>query len=56
MFEESVSDDEFAAEGEIDYEKELTMEIDYLNKKTKNKKETTKLLKQTETQVVELKE
>ena len=41
---------------EIDYEKELTVAIDYLNKETKKRKETAKLLKQTETQVVELKE
>ena len=32
------------------------MAIDYLDKETKKRKETTKLLKQTETQVVELKE
>ena len=32
------------------------MTIDYLNKETKKRKETAKILKQTETQVVELKE
>ena len=56
VFEGIVSDDESASEGEIDYEKELTVTIDYLNKETKKRKETAKILKQTETQVVELKE
>ena len=56
VIEEIVSDDESAAEGEIDYEKELIVVIDYLDKETKKKKETAKLLKQTERQVVELKE
>ena len=56
VFEEIVSDDESSVEGEIDYEKELIVIIDYLEKKTKKRKETAKLLKQTERQVVELKE
>ena len=56
VIEEIVSDDESAAEGEINYEKELIMAIDYLDKETKKRKKTTKLLKQTERQVVELKE
>ena len=56
VIEEIVSDDESAAEGEIDYEKELIIAIDYLDKETKKRKETTKLLKQAEKQVVELKE
>ena len=54
--EDSTSDDESASEEEIDYEKELAVTIDYLNKETKKRKETAKILKQTETQVVELKE
>ena len=56
VFEGIVSDDESNSEEEIDYEKELTVTIDYLNKETKKRKETAKILKQTETQVVELKE
>ena len=56
MFEGIVSDDESTTEGEIDYKKELIVELDYLDKKIKKRKETAKLLKQTERQVVELKE
>ena len=48
VIEEIVSDDKSSFEGEIDYEKELIMAIDYLEKETKKKKETAKLLKQTE--------
>ena len=56
MIEEIFSDDESSVEGEIDCEKELIVAIDYLNKEVKKRKETAKLLKQTERQVVELKE
>ena len=56
MIEEIFSVDESSVEGEIDCEKELIMVIDYLDKKMKKRKKTAKLLKQTERQVVELKE
>ena len=56
VIEEIFSDDESSVEGEIDCEKELIVAIDYLNKEVKKRKETAKLLKQTERQVVELKE
>ena len=56
VFEKIASDDESSVEGEIDYEKELIVAIDYLEKETKKRKDTAKLLKQTERQVVELKE
>ena len=56
VIEEIVSDGESAAEEEIDYEKKLVVTIDYLEKETKKRKKTAKLLKQTERQVVELKE
>ena len=46
VIKEIVSDDESVAEGEINY----------LDKETKKRKEIAKLLKQTERQVVELKE
>ena len=49
MFEEIVSDDESDVEEEIDYEKELAVIIDYLIKETHKRKETVKVLKQTET-------
>ena len=45
VFEGIISDDESDSEEEIDYEKELTMTIDYLNKETKKRKETAKILK-----------
>ena len=56
VFEGIVSDDESDFEEEIDYEKELAVTIDNLIKETKTRKETAKVLNQTETQVVELKE
>ena len=46
VFEEIVSDDESDFEEEIDYEKELIMAIDYLEKEMKKRKKTAKLLKQ----------
>ena len=49
VFEEIINDDESSVEGEMDYENELTVAIDYLKKETKKRKETAKLLKQTET-------
>ena len=56
VIEEIISDYESAAEGEIDCEKELIVALDYLDKEIKKRKEIVKLLKQTEKQVVELKE
>ena len=51
-----ISDDESSTQGEIDCEKELVVALDYLDKEIKKRKEIAKLLKQTEKQVVELKE
>ena len=48
VIEEIFSDDESSVEGEIDYEKELIVAIDYLNKEVKKRKKAAKLLKQTE--------
>ena len=56
VIEEIFSGDESSVEGEIDCEKELIVAIDYINKEVKKRKENTKILKQTERQVVELKE
>ena len=56
VFKGIVSDDESDFEEEINYGKELAVTIDYLNKEIKKRKETAKILKQTEIQVVESKE
>ena len=49
VFEKIISGDESSVEGEMDYEKELTVTIDNLIKETKTRKETAKVLNQTET-------
>ena len=46
--EEMISDGESSTQGEIDFEKELVVELDYLDKEIKKRKEIAKLLKQTE--------
>ena len=42
------SDDESSTQGEVDYEKELVLALDYLDKNIKKSKEIAKLLKKTE--------
>ena len=43
--EEMTSDDESSTQEEIDYEKELVLALDYLDKEIKKRKEIAKLLK-----------
>ena len=56
VVEEVTNDEDTDSQGEIDYEKELVVALEYLEKETKRRKEFAKLLKQTERQVSELKE